>query len=501
VWIRPKARLAFHGSTKALSLKLKILLINSHGVFGGAAQACYRLQRGLKKLGHNVSMLAGSRHGDHEGVVVAEVNKECRGKSELFNSHFRAEALTSPEGTWFSPPNPATGIVTHDLVQQADVINLHWVADFISTEDVADLLSLGKPVVWTLHDAKPFTGGCHYAGGCERFKSLCMNCPQVRPSFQDVVRASHLRDINLLGNFTNLTIATPSRWLNSEAQRSKLFSGLRTEVIPYGVDLDVFRPARSRALRRKLGWSEEAVVVLFGGSFLTERRKGMAIVIEAIRCILQQPDICSRYERGDLVFAAFGRGEAELNSAGFRVHHLGVKTNEDDMARLLQIADLFVCPSLEDNLPNSVMEAMACGLPVIGTNVGGIPDMVENGTNGCLVNPGDPVSLARSVQRMLDKTTDLKQMGRRSREICEAKFGSGIQARAYTSLFEDLLATPPTKLRGPGNSGKANRSRLELNAAMLECERKLRISPSPVQLWWSKVRSLMRCSRHFLRKY
>lgn len=227
----------------------------------------------------------------------------------------------------------------------------------------------------------------------------------------------------------------------------------------------------------------------------------MAVLVEAIRCILQQPDICSRYERGHLVFAAFGRGEDELNSAGFRVHHAGVKSTEDEMARLLQAADLFVCPSLEDNLPNSVMEAMACGLPVIGTSVGGIPDMVEHGVNGCLVNPGESISLARALRRMVDRPSDLNQMGRRSREICEKKFASGIQARAYTSLFEDLLAAPPTELRAPGNSGQASRSRLELNAAMLDCERKLRIRPSPVRLWWSKLRSLMMCPRHFLAKY
>jgi len=161
------------------------------------------------------------------------------------------------------------------------------------------------------------------------------------------------------------------------------------------------------------------------------------------------------------------------------------------MARLLQNADLFVCPSLEDNLPNTVMEAMACGLPVIGTNVGGIPDMVESGVNGYLVKPGDSASLACALQRMLDKTTDLKQMGRRSREICEAKFGGGTQARAYTALFEELLAAAPSKLRAPVRSEEANKSRLDLKTAMLDCENMLGICPSPKRRWWYKTWSLM----------
>jgi glycosyltransferase involved in cell wall biosynthesis len=444
-------------------------------------------------------MLAGSRHGDHEGVVLADVSGETRRMIEAFGSRFRAEALPNPEGTWFSPPNRSAGIAEHDLVQAADIINLHWVADFISTEDVVSLLSLGKPVVWTLHDAKPFTGGCHYTGGCELFKTLCIDCPQVKAAFQNIVRASHLLDINLLGNFTNLTIAAPSRWLKSEAQSSRVFSGFRAEVIPYDVNLDVFRPARTPGLRQTLGCSEDAVVVLFGGSFLSEHRKGIAILAEAIRCILKEPDISSRYEQGRLVFAAFGRGEDVLNAAGFRVHHGGVQSTETGMARLLQTADLFVCPSLEDNLPNTVMEAMACGLPVIGTNIGGIPDMVEDGVNGCLVNPGDSASLACALRRMLDETIDLKQMGRRSREICEAKFGSGTQARAYTALFEDLLAAAPPGLQAPVNSDAASRSRLDLKAAMLDCEDKLGIRSSPERRWWSKTRSLIRYTCQLLR--
>lgn len=447
---------------------------------------------GLKELGHTVSMLAGSRHGDHKGVVLADVSGVSRKKIEAFGNHFRAAALANAEGTWFSTPNPTAGIAQHHLVREADIINLHWVADFISTQDVEELLSLGKPVVWTLHDAKPFTGGCHYTAGCEQFKALCIDCPQVRAAFRHVVRASHLLDMSSLSNFTNLTIVTPSKWLNSEAQSSKVFSGFRAEVIPYDVNLDVFRPQESRGLRQELGCSEDAIVVLFGGSFLSERRKGIAILLEAIRCILKKHDIRCRYEQGQLVFAAFGRGEDMLNTAGFRLHHGGVQYTECGMARLLQTADLFVCPSLEDNLPNTVMEAMACGLPVIGTNVGGIPDMVESGVNGWLVEPGDSANLACALQRMLDKTTDLKQMGRRSREICEAKFGSGIQARAYTALFEELLVAAPPKLMAPVSSDVATRSRLDLKAAMLDCENKLGICLSLEKRWWYKIWSFMR---------
>ena len=437
-------------------------------------------------------MLARRRHGDYEGVVLAAVSKRSEEKIEAFGSAFRATALSEVNGPWFSPPNPFSGIADHYLVREADVINLHWVADYLSTDDVVGLVKLGKPIVWTLHDARPFTGGCHYPGGCERFRSLCSDCPQLRADFRCLAAASHTFDIESLQSVANLSLVSPSRWLGAQARTSKVFSAFRTEVIPNNVDLEVFCPGKNSVLRQELGWNEKAVVVLFGGSFLSEQRKGFTALFEAIRIMLQKPDVRARYDRGLLIFAAFGRGEDVLNSAGFRVHHVGVKRNENEMADLLRAADLYVCPSLEDNLPNTVMEAMACGLPVVGTNVGGIPDMVEDGVNGRLANPVDPYGLSDVLHEMLYESADRTGMGQRSREICEIRFGNGTQARAYAAFFEELLATAPIKLRAPENFEAASKSRHNLKMAMLDCEKQLRLRPSLAGQFWSKAKVFMK---------
>ena len=440
-------------------------------------------------------MLVRQRHGNYAGVVAATVAKKAEQQIVNFGNAFRARALVEKEGSWFSPPNPSVSLVDHPLVRQADIINLHWVADFLATADVVDLLNLGKPVVWTLHDARPFTGGCHYTGGCERFKSICSKCPQLSAEFQHLAEASHTLDVRLLKRSANLSLVSPSNWLAGQARNSSVFGVLRTEVIPNNVDLSVFRPGSRSDFRRKQGWKEDAFVVLFGGSFLTEKRKGFSVLVDAIRQMLQSKLVRARHDQGSLIFATFGRGAETLDGAELSLNHTGAKASEAEMAELLQAADLYVCPSLEDNLPNTVMEAMACGLPVIGTNVGGIPDMVKEGVNGYLVEPGEPAALADALQQMLYGQHKLKEMGKCSRAICEREFGNGVQARVYSDLFEELLTTNPCESNGTRNNALLSSPDVPLRDAMRSCERKLRLRFLPGTQWIAKAKSWFAASR------
>jgi glycosyltransferase involved in cell wall biosynthesis len=439
-------------------------------------------------------MLVRQRHGDHPGVVAASVSRKSERQIVNFGNAFRAKALAGNEGSWFSPPNPRASIADHPLVREADVINLHWVADFLATHDVVELLNLGKPVVWTMHDARPFTGGCHYTGGCDRFKNLCSRCPQLRPEFQHLAEASHALDVKLLKLSPRLSLVSPSNWLADQARHSAVFTALRTEVIPNNVDLSVFRPGSRSDFRRKQGWQEDAFVVLFGGSFLTEKRKGFTVLVDAIRRMLQREYTRASYNERRLIFATFGRDAQVLDGAGVCLDRSGPKMSEAEMAQLLQAADVYVCPSLEDNLPNTVMEAMACGLPVIATNVGGIPDMVEDGVNGYLVEPNDPAALAEALRRLLGNRGKLQEMGRRSRAICESRFGNGIQARAYSTLFGELLAAP-RETRDSVREALSPAACTALTEAMRDCRRKLELPDGPVMHWMSKAKTWFQASR------
>jgi glycosyltransferase involved in cell wall biosynthesis len=418
---------------------LNIVLVNTDATLGGAAHACKRLWVGLRERGHHASLLA--KRAEAESGVVVPIDPDPQGtrNHDRLAGLLRAYGVEQASAWHVSLLGPHFSLASHPLVQEAEVINLHWVTDFLSPRSVTEILALGKPVVWTLHDQRPFTGGCHYSGSCRQFEDLCRACPQFLPEFRPVAETCHEAAIACLSEASNLTIVTPSRWLAGEARRSAVFRGLRVESIANDVDINVFRPASSGHVRRRFGWPERAVVVLFGSHFVNDRRKGFDLVLSGVGKCMQNKKIASMVSRGELIFAAFGSDGDALLDFDLPIHHVGLMSTEKEMAELFQAADLFLCASRADNLPNTIMEAMGCGIPVLATSVGGIPEMVEDGANGRLCAPDDSDSLAATLADMLAQKSVLSGMGTRAREFCERNYAHGMQAQAYTSLFEELL--------------------------------------------------------------
>lgn len=418
---------------------MNIVLVNTDATLGGAAHACKRLWAGLEDMGHHASLLAKRAEAESGVTVPHDPDPQATRSHERLAGLLRIYGVEQSSSWHFSSLGPHFSLVSHPIVQEADVINLHWVTDFLSLRSVTDILALGKPVVWTLHDQRPFTGGCHYSGSCRQFEGLCRACPQLLPEFRPLAETCHQAAIACLSKASNLTVVTPSRWLAEEAGKSAVFRSLRIENIPYDIDMNVFRPASSGHLRGRFGWSEQAVVVLFGSHFVSDRRKGFDLVLSAVAKCLQNEKIANMASRGELIFAAFGSDGDALFDFDLPIRHVGLMSTEEKMAELFQAADLFVCASRADNLPNTIMEAMGCGLPVLATSVGGIPEMVEDGDNGRLCAPDDPEALAIALADMIENKSLLAAMGARAREFCERNYAQGMQARAYGCLFEQLL--------------------------------------------------------------
>ncbi|MDB6119630.1 MAG: putative glycosyl transferase, group 1, partial [Verrucomicrobiaceae bacterium] len=253
---------------------MKILIISTCDIGGGAAIAAYRLHRGLLAAGVHSRMLVKDKLSDDDTVVRFEA--EAGGNDWLLslNLHVTTKARAGGNNTTFSLPWPGESIAAHPLVQEAEVINLHWVSQFMGPESVRGLLSLGKPVVWTLHDQRPFTGGCHYTAGCEGFLTNCQTCPQLQPDYQAIPEQALSLSDEALKDLPPLTVVTPSRWLGNEAKRSRLFSRYPIKVIPNGIDLEVFKPGNREAARTELGLPVDALILMFGAFTLGERRKG-----------------------------------------------------------------------------------------------------------------------------------------------------------------------------------------------------------------------------------
>jgi len=419
---------------------MKSLIISTSDIGGGAAIAAYRLHDGLRQIGQESRMLVRQKLSiDVDVAVVPGDEAERKATLATLSEDLRLNARTDLSSTYFTLPWPGEYVASHPLVESAAIINLHWIGQFLSPESVRQLLLQGKPVILTLHDQRAFTGGCHYTAGCDGFVDSCARCPQLRPAFHGISSSTLALSRACLEGVPAPVIVAPSRWLAHEARRSALFSQFRIECIPYGLDLDVFKAGDRHAARTHFGLPQEAIVLLFGAQNLAERRKGFDLIQAALEQLLEDSAIARLVEEKKVVFAAYGQNADALRATRLPLVLLGEQATPGAMAKLLSASNLFICPSREDNLPNTVMEAMACGVPVLGTDVGGIPDMVTQGEHGMLVPPNDPAALSRALAHIISRPAVLATWSIQARAKCERQYALRHQAQAYSQLHEELL--------------------------------------------------------------
>jgi glycosyltransferase involved in cell wall biosynthesis len=447
---------------------LNILLLNTYANFGGAARACYRLHQGFRREGHASTLLARNHLGPAlEGVEIYDNCRQSKkAQQDSLLVKLRSEALVAPESTYFSPPAPRSRLAQSFFLRDADAVNIHWVADYLSPRDLRDLFSCRKPVVWTLHDARVFTGGCHYPGDCHGFQHNCSACPQLRQSFRALAEVGLEVQRSLFEGIKTPVFVTPSDWLRRLTASSPFLADARIEVIPYGLDLSIFRPRSEDCPKSQMGWKKDAFVVLFGAHSLRDKRKGVDVVLDAIEQCLNQRDIKEMVEKRQLVFACFGEAENFESKDNLPIRMLGSFTGDESAARIYQACDVFICASREDNLPNTVMEAMACGLAVIGTKAGGIPEMIDDENTGRLIPIGDAASLATALLHLIRNKRKARAMGALASKKCEDLYSYKRQVTAYKHLFEQLQLPDHTECSVLKDSDRQSR-KAELKATSL----------------------------------
>jgi glycosyltransferase involved in cell wall biosynthesis len=323
-------------------------------------------------------------------------------------------------------------IQEHPLYQQADIIHFHWVSNGFL--DYGHFFPANhKPVVWTLHDTNPFTGGCHYTEGCQAFARDCAGCPQLAGSnFPGYAAKSLARKVEALKAVTNLTIVSPSKWLLEESGKSRLFGGRPHRHIPYGIDSDVFQPRDQRYSREVLGIAGDKPVLLFVAYAVASLRKGYHLLLEAVERLNL---------RDKVTLCAIGSRGGTRTADG--IVELGHFSDERLMSIAYSAADAFVIPSLEDNLPNTVIESLLCGTPVIGFPVGGIVDMVQDGLNGFLCRQATTEGLTEQLARFTRGEVAFDR--RRIRAKAVEAYDASVQVRNYLDLYGQLVGTPELK--------------------------------------------------------
>jgi glycosyltransferase involved in cell wall biosynthesis len=424
---------------------MKIALLSTFDRDGGAAVAASRLHRGLRLLQQDSWLLVKCKSGRDPHTVQIDAPgpdiKKQEGLFRLIEELNYTRNRTSLSNTRFSLSYPGYGMAKNPVVQAADIVNLHWVALFQSVESVAQMMQTARPVVWTLHDMNPFSGGCHYSAGCLRYRTDCVDCPQLRENAWQLPARILQRKIKYWRR--NLTIVTPSRWLAACARQSSVFRNFRVEVIPNSLETDVFIPRDKAAAKKKLGFSPEQTLLLFSAHSDGEKRKGFNELWQALGRALQNPRFQALVAAGAVRILNLGPHNKKNLPGGSAVHNLGVIDAVDEVAAVYAAADVLVMPSLEENLANVMLEAMACSTPVLAFAVGGTPDVIRNGATGFLVPVSDCDQLADRLLELVFDRTLREQMGMNCRSLIEEKFALKDQAANYIELFGDLLKTRP----------------------------------------------------------
>jgi glycosyltransferase involved in cell wall biosynthesis len=308
---------------------------------------------------------------------------------------------------------------------------LHWINQgFLSLTDIRKLVELGKPVVWTTHDMWFGTAVCHYPDDCEQYKAACVQCPkQQKHSLRNLAKRTFLKKIQM--PLSGLTFVGCSRWITHLAQQSKPLAGALTTSIPNPIDTNVFKPIDKCEARKRLGLPVGKRLLLFVAAKLSDNRKGVTHLVEACQLLKKEKAINTEV-------LLIGKGAEELTSQfSFPVRELGYISDVEKIVLAYSCADLFIIPSLEDNLPNTIMEAMACGTPCVGFDAGGIPEMIDHKQNGYVAEYKNSKDLAEGIEWVLENTEKLGLPDACVKKVKE-NYSEGVVASKYIALYEAL---------------------------------------------------------------
>lgn len=376
-------------------MTIKVLHVSTYDANGGAGRAAYSLHKALRQHGVQSRMIVADK-GSSDPTVIQKSHARWKVTRRLDRQVWRLQS--SPVKTWRSPAR--FGALSAQWINKtdADVVHLHWITDgFLSIEEIG---KIEKPIVWSMYDLWPIAGTEHYGvgSGSERWKDgyTSSNRPQGDSRF-DIDRWTYGRKVKSWPTSGRMTphLLPASTWLENSVRASALARHWPSTRIPHVLDNEVFYPSDSVEARRELGLPTDCPIVFFLSSAgIEDRRKGFDVLERAL-------DIIHPEHPGLQVLIAGPRHPRKETAGGVPIIWAG-PVESDQVLRLLYCAStLVVVPSREDNMPLTAMEARSCGRPVVGSDVGGIPDIIQGPEDGELVTSEDPPALAASLTKNL----------------------------------------------------------------------------------------------------
>lgn len=415
---------------------MKSIILNTSDCTGGAAVAAGRLMKALQKCGVDCRMLVRDKRMANPNVL--SLNHTFISRKINFVRFtwerlviFLSNKLSRENLFQISIANTGADISQSLWIQEADIIHLHWINQgFLSLQDIKKLIQTGKPIVWTMHDLWSATGICYYPNKCTRYRTACYQCPlQTRHPLIDLAKLVYRQKQKI--DFSRVTFVGCSEWIVSEAKKSKLLQNARFASIPNPINISVFQPVDKKIARERFGLPMDKQLILFAAAKLSDERKGAIYLVEA--CNLLQKKYTNRIE---LVLMGNSGGEL-ADTIPFKVNSLGYLSDIESIVLAYASADMFIIPSLEDNLPNTIMESMACGTPCVGFKTGGIPEMIDHKVNGYVAKYKDTEDLAIGIQWVLENKEEL-QLSKACVKYTYENYREELIAEKYLDLYEKI---------------------------------------------------------------
>ena len=428
--------LGFNKTCCTFVARMKILIVNTSERTGGAAVAANRLMKALINNGVKAKMLV--REKETDTLTVAELPK-----SPMKRWNFLWERLVVFCHLHFSKKhlfevdiaNAGTDITKLREFKEADIIHLHWINQgMLSLSNIRKILRSGKPVVWTMHDIWPATGICHVTLSCRKFTTGCSNCRLLpgNGSSHDLAYQTWQKKLAMAQD-ENIYYVACSRWLEQEAKKSALLSGQKITSVPNCIDTHIYKKSNKQEARQRLGLPNDKKLILFASQRVTNENKGMSYLIEACKQLAN-----SNGEKPGVVILG-GHAEEVVAQLPLQAYPLGYVNEEQRIVDVYNSVDLFVLPSLSENLPNTIMEAMACGVPCVGFRVGGIPEEIDHKKNGYVAEYRNAEDLARGISWILNEA-DYRALSENAIHKVTHNYSQQSVAMKYLDVYHQAMA-------------------------------------------------------------
>jgi glycosyltransferase involved in cell wall biosynthesis len=417
---------------------MRVLIINISERIGGAAIAANRLMDALRNNGIQAKMLVRDKQTDN--ITVISLKKSLWSIWQFVweriviwkANHFKQHNLFAVDIA-----NTGTDITTYPEFKEADIIHLHWVNQgMLSLKDLKKILQSGKPIVWTMHDMWPCTGICHHARECDKYHKECHHCPYLYNggAKKDLSHQTFKKKKELY-QLSPITFITCSQWLKERAGQSALLEQHPIVHIPNPIKTNLFTPRNKVEARQKCNLPTDKKLILFGSVKITDKRKGIDYFIESCKILAEKhPELVN-----NLGVAVYGKESEQLKSlVPFQVYALDYISNEKELVNVYNAVDLYVTPSLEENLPNTIMEAMACGIPCVGFNVGGIPEMIDHLHNGYVADYKSAEDFANGIHWTLSES-EYQSLSEEARRKVISSYSESTIAKKYIEVYNKII--------------------------------------------------------------